>query len=192
MYDSIALLTDSIAYGSVVTISSPTCDFYCLLDVFYKISMVLIAIANIIYVIKLNLGKKKEEQEILEQNRKIDLLKVVVLQTRLDVLYDVFEKINNALLILKSSTANKKQVEKELQIQLKYLQDHFLVYILGVDPKLKEQLSNVSDEFRDGLVETIADQAYNLYVERCYEERVQVPFNKYRQSMISILFNYRG
>lgn len=173
--------------------------FPAVLDMFYKLAMIAIALFNVFYAHKLNLFKRKKEENDeenskrrREEERKITLLKSLVLDYHLEHLYVFLVSTGNLLQKLKAKDADKKAIEIELQKTFKELNDRFIVFLLATASSMGEQFQNVSDAMRDELVTNISDESINLWVERCYNDKIKMTFEKGRDKMINLLFRYDG
>ena len=76
-------------------------QFMQLLDIFFKTATIIIAIANLFFVVKFfNLKNKKEDAD-KEKDRRINWLKTLVLDHSLDSFYSFFDSLETELNKLK-------------------------------------------------------------------------------------------
>lgn len=183
------------AFGAA---SEPS-TFPVILDMIYKLAMIVIALFNVFYAYKLNLFKRKKEKNDeenskrqREEERKITLLKSLVFDYHLEHLYVFLTSTGNLLQKLKAKNADKKTIETELQKIFKELNDRFIVFLLATASSMGKQFQDVSDAMRDELVTNISDESINLWVERCYNDKIKMTFEKGRDKMINLLFRYDG
>lgn len=205
--DTIAtiLAQDSVQSMVDVNKSVPETGFsFCqilgsVIDYAYKISMVFIAIVNYIYVRRLNQEKdtkeqNKEQEERLKQKKaqRIEYLKTLVYDENLPNLYDFFVKLETETVKLKSEDADKKEIEKNLQVIFKDLRSKFIIVLSAAVPDLGNQIQDIADNLHNQLVSNISDEGINIWVERYYNDLVKKVYEKGKIDMISTLFNYDG
>lgn len=171
---------------------SETLDFAKVLDYSYKIAMVLIAIFNAVLTIYIFCSNNKKNEARQEANRKISLLKTLILDYNLSVFYESFRALENILSRLKNQKCNKKMVEKELQIEFRKLNEQFINFLGAVDSTLYQSLLELCDKCRDELVRSLFDRGVNLWDSKKYEDLIIKPLRATKQKMISDLFNYKG
>lgn len=169
------------------------------IDICYKISMIIIALFNFFYAYKLNMFKKKKDEEKetnekiqKEKERKISLLKGLVLDHNLKHLYIFFTNIENDLSLLKKKEADKKQIEQQIQIRFKELGENFIISLSAAVPHLGKSIQDYSDEMRDSLINNIADEGINLWVEHYYNDKIKMVVDSGKVKMIKALFDYNG
>lgn len=169
------------------------------IDYAYKIAMVYIAIVNYIYVRRLNQEKdtkeqNKEQEERLKQKKaqRIEYLKTLVYDGNLPHLYDFFVKLETETVKLKSENADKKEIEKNLQVIFKDLRSKFIIVLSAAVPDLGNQIQDIADNLHSQLVSNISDEGINIWVERYYNDLVKKVYEKGKIDMISTLFNYDG
>lgn len=195
-----ATLIDSLTLSkSAFGAASASSTFPAVLDTIYKLAMIAIALFNVFYAHKLNLFKRKKEENDeenskrqREEERRITLLKSLVLDYHLEYLYVFLTSTGDLLQKLKTKDVDKKVIETELQKTFKELNDRFIVFLLATASSMGEQFQDVSDAMRDELVTNISDESINLWVERCYNDKIKMTFEKGRDKMINLLFRYDG
>lgn len=91
--DSISVVKDSLC--SIATPSPVLQEVHWTdwLDIVYKIAMVLIALFNIWFAITIHKLKNKKEDNFKEADRKIALLKTLILDYNLKFVYDFFDSL---------------------------------------------------------------------------------------------------
>ncbi|MBM6856617.1 hypothetical protein [Caecibacteroides pullorum] len=163
-----------------------------ILDDIYKIATVIIASFNAWFAYVIFKLKNKKEDETKEADRKLALMKTLVLDYNLKHMYSFFDDLIVHLNELKQKNANKKDIEQHIQTDFKSLNESFINLLAAIDLNLHSELLQKSDNFRDKLVENIGDEGINLYVSQKYSELIEDPYCKFKQDMISCLFNYKG
>lgn len=205
--DSIATILAQDSMQSVVEVNKSVVGTGCsigqilgtVIDYAYKIAMVFIAIVNYIYVRRLNQEKdtkeqNKEQEERLKQKKaqRIEYLKTLVYDENLPRLYDFFVKLEKETIKLKSEDADKKEIEKNLQVIFKDLRSKFIIILSAAVPDLGNQIQDIADNLHNQLVSNISDEGINIWVERYYNDLVKKVYEKGKIDMISTLFNYDG
>lgn len=111
-------------------------SFSLIVDYAYKISMVIIAIVNASLLFCRNKKVDKIDEENKEKNRKITLLKTLILDYNLHSFYEIFEQIEAELQVLKKKDCDKIALEPKLQILFNQLFEKFINFISAVDSNL--------------------------------------------------------
>lgn len=174
--------------GSLNTSNS----FLYYLDYVYKIATVCIASFNAWFAYVIFKFKDKKEDETKEADRRLVLMKTLVLDYNLKHMYTFFDDLIVHLAELRQCDADKRSIEQYIQTDFKSLNEKFINLLAAVDPNLYSELLRKSDNYRDKLVENIGDEGINLYVPEKYSELIEKPYSKFKQDLISSLFNYKG
>lgn len=167
-------------------------SFNSLLDVFYKVATVSIALFNIGFAIYIYKTKDKKEDNNKEADRKISLLKTLILDYNLKYVYAFFDELELNLSELKDPEADKRAVEQQIQTLFKGLNEKFIYFLSAVDNNLYQKILRKSDNFRDTLVANIFDEGINIHVERQYNELIDKPYKDFKKNIIQDLFGYTG
>ena len=167
-------------------------DFTRVLDYSYKIAMVLIAIFNAVLTIYIFCSNNKINESRQEADRKISLLKTLILDYNLSVFYDSFRNMESILSKLHEKECDKSEIEKNLQIEFRRLNEQFINFLNAVDSTLYQSLLVLCDKCRDELVTSLFDKGVNLWDPKKYEDLIVKPLNATKQKMLSDLFNYKG
>ncbi|EDS16997.1 hypothetical protein [Bacteroides stercoris] len=162
------------------------------LDIVYKIAMILIALFNIWFAITIHKLKNKKEDNFKEADRKIALLKTLILDYNLKFVYDFFDSLELHLNELKTKEANKRNIESDIQADFKKLNEKFINLLSAVDNGLYGKILQIGDDCRDKLVTNIGDAGVNLYVESQYVKLIKKPYEEAKKEMLKVLFNYKG
>lgn len=174
--DSISVVKDSLC--SIATPSPVLQEVHWTdwLDIVYKIAMVLIALFNIWFAITIHKLKNKKEDNFKEADRKIALLKTLILDYNLKFVYDFFDSLELHLNELKTKEANKRNIESDIQADFKKLNEKFINLLSAVDNGLYGKILQIGDDCRDKLVTNIGDAGVNLYVESQYVKLIKKPY----------------
>lgn len=156
------------------------------------IATIIIAVVNIYYVLKLHKKHDIKEQQAKERERKLALLKTLLLDHNLQYLYKAFEEIEKHLLTLKNKDCDRKVVEKNIQAELKTLSEKFIFLLSAFNTDLYKSVLKVSDELRDTLVTNLSDEGILFTVEAKYSELISKPFKEAKKEMLQTLFDYKG
>lgn len=165
------------------------------LDVIYKIAMIFIASANVSFAFYIFRSKNKKDDYIHEKNRKIGLLKSLILDYNMKYLYDFFDNIDNETQALKTkdlSNEDKKIINDKIIDYGKSLRQKFIDTLLAIDKKLYTELLSFSDELIDNLTETIFNEGINLSHQPMYDEKINKLVTETKTSIIETLFGYKG
>lgn len=139
-----------------------------------------------------NKASDEKEKQYKEKDRRISLLKTLILDYNLRFFYEAFENIEEELKKLKDKNCNKKELEPALQRLFNQLFEKFINFISAVDSGLYEQLKDSCDHCRDTLICNIADPGVNLWVDSQYKDKIKDIVEKDKRKMISLLFSYDG
>ena len=186
---------DSLANVPLTTSVSqdmPSFTFQSVLDVICKIATVLIAGFNVRFAYVIFKLKDKKEDETKEADRKLALMKTLVLDYNLKYMYAFFDDLIAHLDELKKNDADKRSIEQCIQADFKSLNEKFINLLAAIDLRLYRELLQISDNYRDKLVENIGDEGINLYVPKRYSESIEKPYGKFKQDILTSLFNYKG
>lgn len=186
---------DSLANVPLVTSVSqnmPSFTPQSVLDVICKIATVLIAFFNAWFAYVIFKRKDKKEDETKEADRKLALMKTLILDHNLKYMYAFFDDLILHLTELKQNNANKRSIEQYIQTDFKALNEKFINLLAAIDLNLHRELLQISDNFRDKLVENIGDEGINLYVPSKFSDLIEKPYGKFKQDIIACLFNYKG
>lgn len=167
-------------------------SFNSYIDYGCKISTVIIAVVNLWLLI--NRYKKTDEdaKDLAERNRKLSLLKTLILDHNLHYYYDIFEEIEKNLADLKKKDCDKSRIEKDLQYNFRQIFEKFLNFLSIIDTGLFESVKKECDKCRDELVTNIVDEGINLYVEAQFNSKIKNRVQQTKETILSSIFNYKG
>ena len=193
--DNQILLTDSLrAVYQTIELTSPSPEKSAL-DITCTIATVVIALVNIILVIYIFRRNNRTEIANIERNRKLSLLKTLVLDYHMDSLYLFFDKITDEASKLKTPKLvpeAKKRINQNLMNLGSDLRQRFADPLLGIDQELYNRVLNSIDNLIDSLTESIFDEGINLYADVKYKELIADKIANTKTNIIKTLFSYSG
>ena len=165
------------------------------LDNSCKMATVLIALANILWIIYVFFQNRKNTDEKDERLRKLSLLKTLVLDYNMKAFYDYFADVDAITSGLKQNNLpddqkiaiNNAIIECERQFE-----DDFLDVLLAINGKLYTQLQTLADGMVDQFTNSIFDPGINLYVEDKFNDLIKTKQIEAKREMIKALFSYKG
>lgn len=173
-----------------------------IIDVAYKIAMVLIAVFNIIYVIRLNRSQSQDKDTQRKAERRIDSLKTIVLIPNLRKMYSFLDILWQQLEKMKlegeedknadKEDAVKKSIEPEIQKLFASLRSDFIIALTATAPSLGKKVECISDTMRDTLLENMSDPGINLWVTKYFNDKIKTIYENGKKEMVNVLFNYEG
>lgn len=165
------------------------------LDVAFKGATVLIAGFNALFAVKIFRTKFSKDNIDKENDRKIQLLKTLVLDHGLVKFYEIFESLEAELSNLKSeglTIPGKQEIESALTGLFIQLRRKFYDSLIAIDMNLYGSVRDKADNFQKELTETIFDQGVNLSHTPKFEELISDRITTTKTSILKILFEYRG
>ena len=183
----------------MILLEATTCSW---LEDACKVATVLIAIFNVFYIIHINRSKDKETASQRATERRIDLLKTLVLQPNLKKMYEFLDDLWKELEKLKqegsdnkdtaSENAVKQDIEPIIQDKFKQFRSDFIIALNATTPTLGKKVEGISDNMRDTLLNNMADEGINLWVTSYFNDKIKTVFEKGKTELINALFNYDG
>lgn len=172
------------------------------IDIAYKISMVAIAVFNIFYIIRLNRLQSQDKEVQRKSERRIDLLKTIVLIPNLRKMYSFLDKLWLQLDKLKLEGADVKNTEKENEVKSSIepeiqklfasFRSDFIIVLNATAPSLGKKVEDISDTMRDALLRNMADKGINLWVTKYFNDMIKAVYENGKKEMVNALFNYEG
>lgn len=190
MIDTLQVITNSLTNEKMLMES--TMNFYDILDYAYKIAMVVIAIFNACFAVYIYYSNSRKSSKDKDADRKIALLKSLILDYNLKFLYDSFADLEKDLSKLKEKGCDKSAVEKSIQTDFRKLNERFVNFLEAIDGTLYHSMLDACDQCRDKIVSNIGDDGVNLWVDEKYKDLIMKPLDDTKKKMLSQLFNYRG
>lgn len=171
-------------------------------DIAYKLSMVAIAAFNILYVIKLNKAQNQDKEVQRESERRMDLLKTIVLVPNLTKMYSFLDQLWTELEKLKlekevdknadKENAVKNEIEPTIQALFASFRSDFIIVLNATTPALGKKVNDISDAMRDTILSNMGDEGVNLWVLKYFNDKMKSVFEKGKMDMVNALFNYNG
>lgn len=186
------LLTNIPTLPHDVTIHAPLWKY--IFDGACGIATIFIAVVNIIYIYKFHNRQDESEKLAKEKERKMLLLKTLILDHNLKHLYNAFDTLSSHLLELRmdDKEAKRREVEKDIQNDLKIFSENFVFLLSAVNSELYNSILSESDKLRDTLVTNLADEGIRLTVDSKYKEFIDNPIMNSKKTVLSLLFGYKG
>lgn len=180
---------NSVTFGGVV-------------DIAYKLAMVAIAAFNIVYVIMLNKFQNQDKAAQRKSERRMDLLKTIVLIPNLKKMYRFLDKLWAELEKLKleneadknadKENAVKQEIEPTIQALFASFRSDFIIVLNATAPVLGEKVEHISDTMRDTILSNMADPGINLWVTKYFNDKIKTIYEKGKMDLVNALFNYNG
>ena len=190
--DSLTMIKDTVMTVVPQQMPQEPYSLMGILDVVYKIAMILIAAFNAWFAYTIHKLKNKKEDDFKEADRKIALLKTLILDYNLKFVYEFFDNLEAHLSGLNERKADKRAIESHIQADFKRLNEKFVNLLSAVDRKLYDKILDISDSCRDKLVTNIGNEGVNLYVEAQYKNLIKKPYDGIKRTILSELFGYKG
>lgn len=165
------------------------------LDIVFKSATIFIALFNAYFAIKIFKDKNKKEDAEKERDRKIQLLKTLVLDHSFKNFYTIFDEIENELVNLKQpnlTDQNKQTIDSNIQDLFIKLRRTFYDSLLAIDETLYENIENKCDDLQSHFSLTIFDQGINLSHSPKYDDLINEKLIDTKTEIIKTLFSYRG
>lgn len=165
------------------------------LDVAFKSATICIALFNVYFASKVFRIKNKKDDSEKERDRKIQLLKTLVLDHSLKFFYSDFEGIENKLIELKApelSDEQKSDIDTCVCDILIGLRRHFYDSLLAIDSSLYDTIVNYTDDLQEHISNAIFDPGIKLSYGPKYDEIINEKIIQTKTNILRVLFNYRG
>lgn len=166
------------------------------LNIICDISMVLIALTNIILLIYTFYQNRRWDNNNSEKSRRIKLFKTLVLDYNMKYLYSFFEEITKITQKLTKQTITeqeRKSIDEEIQNACGQLRLQFTDLLLAINnDSLYNSILQQTDDIQEKLSKIIYDGGYNLSNKPKFDELITANISKTRTEIIKILFSYRG
>lgn len=193
--ENIFALTDSIhVIKQTIEVSSPLQNTS-ILDTIYKIATVCIAFINVCLVIYIFVRNTNKDNRNSEKNRKMSLLKTLILDYNMKYLYLFFEdlrKETNKLTVTNLSDDAKREINENLLLYGNELRQKFIDPFLAIDSKLYDNILHSIDILLDNMTNNIFDEGINLSHAPKFEELIINEITNTKTHIIKLLFEYSG
>ncbi|MDI9337175.1 MAG: hypothetical protein QM539_01985 [Alphaproteobacteria bacterium] len=165
------------------------------IDILSKIGTVTIAILNLCFAIKIFYFKDKKDDKEKEKDRKMQLLKTLILDHNLKHYYSIFDDIKRNVEELKTDNLieeKKQEEDKCLESSFIQFRNNFYDFLLAIDVDLYNGIKNEADILQAHLTNTIFDAGINLSHQSKFDELITQKISESQSKIIEILFKYRG
>jgi hypothetical protein len=159
------------------------------------VATIFIAIANLGLTIFIFTIKNRKDDVEKEKDRKIELLKTLVLDHNLNKFYSFFDELDIELLKLKNSglldkeKANILENTDELFIELSR---KFTDTLLAIDKSLYDSIMDCNDELQKTINDAVGNEGINLTFQPKFDEEITQKVTRHKTEILHKLFQYRG
>ena len=179
----------------IITQTETSIDYLLILDIAFKTATICIVGFNAYFAVKIFKLKDKKDETEKEKDRKIQLLKTLVLDHNLKNYHLIFERIENELTKLQApnlTDIDKQDIDSNIGNHFIEPRSKFYDSLLAIDDTLYEKIKKKSDSLQTHFTETIFDQGVNLTHLPKYDEMIIQPMTTAKTEIIKSLFTYRG
>lgn len=165
------------------------------LDIAFKTATILIALFNVFFAVKIFNIKNKKDDSHKESDRKMQLLKTLVLDHNLKNFYSTFDEIEKEVIKLKTpqlTDIEKEVIDSNIGDLFIKLRRKFYDSLLGIETTLYDNIESQCDSLQGHFSETIFDQGINLSHTPKYDEAINEKLINTKTEIIKQLFSYRG
>src|SRR5690606_22103357 len=169
-------------------------DYMNILDIAFKAATVCIAAFNVFFAVKIFRLKYRKDEAEKESDRKIQLLKTLVLDHNLKNYHSIFDNIEMQLAFLQQinlTDDDKQGIETQIADLFIQLRSKFYDSLLAIDDNLYESIKIEADTLQTHFTETIFDSEVNLSHMPKYDELISQKLTTTKTEIIKRLFNYR-
>lgn len=195
--DNILSLADSIhAIKQTIEVTAPLqAQNISILDAVYKIATVCIAFINVLLVFYIFRRNTNKDTKNIEKNRKLSLLKILILDYNMQHLYQFFEDLkieSKKLTVNNLDDGAKKEINEKMLSYGNELRQKFIDPFLAIDSNLYNNILHSVDELQDSMTNTIFDEGINLSHAPKFNELITSEITKTKTQIIKFLFEYSG
>lgn len=164
------------------------------LSIACEVATVVIAVVNVILLVRTSNKSKKADIAKNEQNRRLELFKTLVLDQNMEVFYKFYDDFTDESerLLTADTLESKKEIDQKLQEQTRYFRQRFTNILSAIDEQLYKDILNTTDSLMDPITEAIFDQGINLAHKPKFEEKISKVISDNQVKMIKILYHYKG
>ena len=166
-----------------------------ILDIAFKSATICIAGFNALFAVKIFRLKNEIDDTEKERDRKIQLLKTLVLDHNLKNYHSILESIEFQLSSLQKlgiSDEDKKVIDTKIGDLFIQLRSKFYDSLLAIDDTLYESIKTKADDLQTYLTDTIFDAGINLAYQPKYDELITQKLTTTKTEIIKTIFSYRG
>jgi hypothetical protein len=179
----------------VITQPEAATNWMTVLDIAFKSATICIAGFNAYFAVKIFRLKNERDDTEKERDRKIQLLKTLVLDHNLKNYHSILDNIETQLLSLQKSgltDEDKKEIDTKIGDLFIQLRSKFYDALLAIDDRLYESIKTKADDLQTHLTNTIFDAGVNLTHQPKYDELIIQKLATTKTEIVRKLFNYRG
>lgn len=161
----------------------------------YSFATVVIALVNLFLVIYIFSRNNKKDKNINEKNRKINLLKTLVLDYNICKFYDFFTKVCEKTMLFNASNLSmddKVKINNEIKDLATDFRQSFIDLFIAIDKKLYDDILIKTDLLIDGLTNTIFDEGINLAHKPKFDDAITKEIRLSKTEIIRTMFSYSG
>jgi len=165
------------------------------LDIAFKSATICIALFNAYFAIIIFRIKNKKDDKEKESDRKMQLLKTLVLDHNLKNFYVIFDELEVELIKLKQPNIvdqDKQLIDSNIQDLFIKLRRKFYDSLSAIEETLYYNIEKKCDELQSHFSLTIFDQGINLSHTPKYDELINERLINTKSEIIKTLFSYRG
>lgn len=160
-----------------------------------NIATLVIALFGLIMSIIVYYKQKKDAEALNDSSRKLELFKTLVLDDNISQFHEIFKSLKQATDRLKEldyDQNHRDEAESAVQSNLRALNEEILSLFRAISNDLYNNLLIESDKCRDNIIESLADDTIKLHVLDNYKENILSHINNARESMIRLIYEYKG
>lgn len=131
----------------------------------------------------------------MKKNRKLSLLKILILDYNMQHLYQFFEDLkieSKKLTVNNLDNVAKKEINEKMLSYGNELRQKFIDPFLAIDSNLYNNILHSVDELQDSMTNTIFDEGINLSHAPKFNELITSEITKTKTQIIKLLFEYSG
>jgi len=165
-----------------------------LVDFLFKVATMFIALFNVGFAILIFRSKTRKDDTDKEKDRKLSLLKTLVLDHNLKNFYSFFDDLESKLSELKKALSDEEKSVIDSAVSDKFvkLRIQFINLFLAVDKDLYKSILDKMDSLQEYITKSIFDAGVNLNHDPKYNEIIANPLSDKKTDILAMLFQYRG
>lgn len=148
-----------------------------------------------VYQRKKDNENKTETQKLYRNNIKLQWFKEIIIQPKLQFLYDFFESLQDLKSKLNKSEINEEEKIKIInfiKLEQSKLRKNFLDLIQHVDLELHKNIAMNIDNLTDHLTNCVSNHEFKLNNIKTYEREINSKILTSYNDVLSKIFNYCG
>lgn len=164
-------------------------------DVVVQIATILTAIIGVYLAYRVYIWTKQDSELQSEQQRKLTMLKTLVLDYRMNLLYEFIDNITSSSneLAVSLNVEQRRLINEKLLIEFSNIRLKFFEVFRIVDNRMLYEPSLVIlDNLSDYLSETISQDDIDFSQETILREKIIIPIHNASVEILKVLFKYTG